>query len=75
MAFVAVDQDGEEKCFELEPHRTNYEWWDDYDDLYVTIPKGSIKKLIGIELTWEDEPVELEQFEIITLWTKNNLAF
>ena len=46
MAFVAVDQDGEEKCFELEPHRTNYECWDDYDDLYVTIPKGSIKKLI-----------------------------
>ena len=26
----------------------------------VELPKGSIKKLIGRELTWEDEPVELE---------------
>lgn len=24
------------------------------------LPKGSIKKLIGKELTWDDEPVELK---------------
>lgn len=28
-------------------------------DVAVELPKGSIKKLIGRELTWEDEPVEL----------------
>lgn len=26
----------------------------------IGLPKGSIKKLIGRELTWEDEPVELK---------------
>ena len=40
-------------------------WGDEeYEDLYddwVILPKGSIKKLIGKELTWEDEPVELRE--------------
>ena len=26
----------------------------------VTLPKGSIKKLTGKELKWEDEPIELK---------------
>lgn len=26
---------------------------------YIILPKGSIKKLIGHDLTWEDEPVEI----------------
>ena len=26
----------------------------------LSIPKGSIKKLIGRKLTWNDEPVELK---------------
>ena len=25
----------------------------------IQLPKGTIKKLLGRELTWEDEPVEL----------------
>lgn len=43
--------------------------WGDYIDedgaavgwinVSVILPKGSIKKLIGRDLTWEDEPVEL----------------
>lgn len=40
-------------------------WGDEeYEDLYddwVRLPKGSIKKLIGRELFWEDEPVELKE--------------
>ena len=39
-------------------------WGDEeYEDLYddwVDLPKGSIKKLIGRELSWSDEPVELK---------------
>ena len=27
----------------------------------IVLPKGSIKKLIGRELTWEDECVELKE--------------
>ena len=32
-----------------------------YNSKYVLLPKGSIKKLIGRELTFEDEPVELKE--------------
>lgn len=28
---------------------------------YVELPKGTIKKLIGRELSWDDEPVELKE--------------
>ena len=41
------------------------DWGDkEYEDLYddwINLPKGSIKKLIGRELSWEDEPVELKE--------------
>ena len=41
------------------------DWGDkEYEDLYddwINLPKGSIKKLIGRELSWKDEPVELKE--------------
>lgn len=44
------------------------EYWSDEDvseygnyDTEISLPKGSIKKLIGRELTWEDNPVELKE--------------
>lgn len=30
-------------------------------DSVIKLPKGSIRKLIGRKLTWEDEPVELKE--------------
>jgi len=41
-------------------------FWDNFEcdpdgnplDFTIALPKGSIKKLIGRELTWEDEPFE-----------------
>lgn len=30
------------------------------DDKSFVLPKGSIRKLIGRELTWEDDPVEIK---------------
>lgn len=32
-----------------------------FNSCAIKLPKGSIKKLIGRNLTWENEPVELEQ--------------
>jgi hypothetical protein len=32
-----------------------------YADDKVELPKGTIKKLIGYDLTWEDEPVILKE--------------
>lgn len=37
------------------------EWLvNDYPGDAITLPCGSIKKLIGRELTWDDDPVELK---------------
>lgn len=62
MAFVAVDLDGREFIYEYTPYRTAIEWIsDDLISGYVKLPKGSIKKLIGRELTWDDDCVELKE--------------
>ena len=57
MAWVAVDK--EETCWlhEFYPTRTKRVW---YSSNSIQLPQGSIKKLIGRELTWNDEPVELK---------------
>ena len=60
MAYLAVNKNGEEQICEQELFRWGSEiYW------YPTIelPKGSIEKLIGKKLTWEDEPVELKEKE------------
>ena len=65
MAFVAVDKDGAEAIYWDCPTRGIADWnptqFPDGDDTHwMYLPAGSIAKLIGRELTWEDEPVELE---------------
>ena len=61
MAWLAVHKNGVEFVFDFEPERWNDSYWVvDYGD-DVHLPKGSIKKLIGRDLTWEDEPVELKE--------------
>lgn len=57
MAWVAVDKNGEEWVYSNEPMREDGVFFE--FDSKVWIPSGSIEKLIGRKLTWEDEPVEL----------------
>lgn len=51
MAWVAVHKNGDEVIFDFEPYRWNDSFWveDTGDDIYL--PKGTIKKLIGRDLT------------------------
>ena len=58
MAWVVVDKIGEELISRTEPFRVGDYW---IGDSIFHLPKGSIKKLIGRELTWDDEPVELKE--------------
>lgn len=61
MAWVAVDKNGSEYVYQFKPFRGNSEIWvASEDDQYVSLPEGSIKKLIGFKITWESEPVELK---------------
>lgn len=61
MAYLAVDQDGTECIYYDEPVREQDEWYQ-FGDV-IPLPKGSIAKLIGRELSWEDEPVELRKLK------------
>lgn len=58
MAWVAVDKDGGECIFLIRPTRAKAVWSNN-NERYVELPFGTIKKLIGKPLVWEDEPVEL----------------
>lgn len=67
MGWLAVEKDGSEYIFAHRPSRIGRFWDDVVYANYVQfstsikLPKGTIKKLIGRELTWEDEPVELKE--------------
>ena len=66
MAWVAVDKDGSETMFTDKPCRVFDDvedcfYWDTSSGMFINIPEGTIKKLIGKDLSWEDEPVELKQ--------------
>lgn len=58
MAWVSVDKIGEELISRTEPFRVG-DYWIGYS--IFNLPKGSIKKLIGRELSWEDDPVKLKE--------------
>ena len=61
--WLAVDYDGIEKAFWCKPKRCEKhgEWWGDK----MVLPHGSVKKLIGRELSWSDEPVELKEEQLM----------
>lgn len=63
MAWVAVNKDGSEIIVNdnryLERDEDLEEWTTyGYSDI-VQLPYGSIEKLIGREMTWEHEPIQL----------------
>lgn len=69
MAWLAVDADNSEYIYDTQPVRAEYEWMPkpvglismqhpEYTD-FIKLPKGSIRKLISKDLTWNDEPIEL----------------
>lgn len=67
MAYLAVDKDGLEAIYNIKPIRgtnkikKNEEMWvlPHIGAHYICLPKGSIKRLIGKDLTWNDEPVTI----------------
>ena len=64
MAWVAVTKQGREFISMCKPIRVmdedNYYGWKG-TFIEVSLYSGSIKKLIGRELTWNDSPVELKE--------------
>lgn len=64
MAWLAVDKDGEEGAYQYKPIRIELLGGTFVcEDGTVVLPKGTIEKLIGYSLTWEDEPVEIKEIK------------
>ena len=62
MAYLCVDKRGEFIANEY-PEKGFFEWEEWRDEFYGdSCTKGTIKKLIGKEMSWEDEPICLEEF-------------
>ena len=72
MVYLAVNKDGSEVVSNTRIKRFKDYWVDEFfehefDTIDVVfLPKGSIKKLIGRELTWEDNPVEFTEKNLDT---------
>lgn len=66
MAWLAVNKDGTEIMCKNKPIKFLYGWedtegeYESYCDYSIILPSGSINKLIGRSLTWEDKPIELK---------------
>ena len=71
MLYLAVDSDGTENLFINEhPIRRKNLYWDypSSDPNYlnyrtkdpITLPMGTIERLVGIKLEWNNEPIELD---------------
>lgn len=72
MAWLACGFYNDEFIFNYKPHRAcvytsndeKIEYWkgfsdDSFKDEPIELPNGSIKKLIGKDLTFNDDPVEI----------------
>ena len=68
MAWVAVTKQGREFISMCKPTRVTdednyYGWKDTFTE--ISLCSGSIKKLIGRDLSWNDEPVELKEEQLM----------
>ena len=61
MAWLCVDKDGTEVvCSEHPILLKSGMWSTTIMNEEVELPTGTIKKIIGRELTWSDDPVEIK---------------
>lgn len=63
-AYLAVEPNGNELIFSEPPKRIDkpYEcgWYSNGSSQCVYVPRGTIKKITGIDITWKDEFIKLE---------------
>lgn len=62
MTWLVVNGNGDELIFEVKPKRSRYGQWWELPRRYLGYPfldlkKGTIEKIVGRKMTWEDEPV------------------
>jgi hypothetical protein len=60
MAWVAINKYNIEFIFDNRPEEFMGLWYPySINDNFIVLPKGTIKKILGRELTWGEDPVEI----------------
>lgn len=64
MAWLAVDEDKMAWVFKSKPHRKTHptmsDYWESEDGNCYPIDREAIDVILGREMTWDDEPVEIK---------------
>lgn len=67
MAYCAIERNGTEVIFKRKPHKINNGKWSDeyrtymlFENTRIVVPKGTIKKITGFHLKYNDEPIKLQ---------------
>ena len=72
MAWLSVNENGNENISMGKPFRGWGRMWEHEEEVciesewgtvstIIEIPMGTIEKIIGKKLTWEDDPIEIKQ--------------
>ena len=61
MAWIARTLNEDELIFDKHPYKRDGYWYhpNGLGGNTIKLPDGTIKKIIGRELTWKDEPIEI----------------
>jgi hypothetical protein len=66
--YLAVDQNGMEGIYHIKPVRDSVSggWWGKLNRVvhWIELPPGTIEKLIGKAMTWEDESYQYRGGEL-----------
>ena len=63
MSWLSVNKNGSEYIFDYEPDRRVNMWFSKHNGLYeIQVPEGTIEKIIGTKMTWEDDAINLDEF-------------
>lgn len=63
MSWVAKDISGEEYIFDRCPYREEGRYYNPWgtDGNTIKLPRGTIEKIIGRDLSWKEDPLELKE--------------
>lgn len=85
--FLAVNKNGDEVILDNAPARQGEIWTDErsaHDNEYfsvedhnsaIVLPKGTIRRLTGRDLKWEDDPISLKSKSVIDKFPHADIEF
>lgn len=61
MAFVAVDKEGYELLFEMQPTGRNGIYDEEPGSQCIVLPRGTVQRILGRTLTYDDGAIDLDE--------------